>query len=244
MQGGTTGLLMYIPNIRVSDLNDEKIQSISFSTQPNSGNWTVGTTMKIRIAGQIYTLVAYNGQLTPAQDKTLNPLSVVHRYPIYSAKSSGGVCTHVGVNYYVTGSYGSQNADELLITSSSYGYMQPSGAEGGDGTYGYSTPRGENFADTTNPIASRISIPVQSIFGGTSEGRAGYLNTNSGLRTGAACWGGAGYGDSSETIVGSMQTAGYGSGQCANPGDVDAGNTNVEGSGIVCLYYHNDPLTL
>lgn len=244
MQGGTTGLLMYIPNIRVSDLNDEKIQSISFSTQPNSGNWTVGTTMKIRIAGQIYTLVAYNGQLTPAQDKTLNPLSVVHRYLIYSAKSSGGVCAHVGVNYYVTGSYGSQNADELLTTNGSYGYMQPSGTEGGDGTYGYSTPRGENFADTTNPITSRISIPVQSIFGGTSKGRAGYLNTNSGLRTGAACWGGAGYGDSDETIVGTVRTAGYGSGQCVNPGDVDAGNINNEGGGIVCLYYHNDPLTI
>jgi uncharacterized membrane protein/uncharacterized phage protein gp47/JayE len=244
MQGGTTGLLMYIPNIRVSDLNDEKIQSISFSTQSNSGNWTVGTTMKIRIAGQIYTLVAYNGQLTPAQDKTLNPLSVVDIYPIYSAKSSGGVCAHVGTNYYVTGSYGSQNADELLTTNDSYGHMQPSGAEGGDGTYGYSTPRGENFADTTNPITSDIPIPVQSIFGGTSGGRAGYLNTNSGLRTGAACWGGAGYGDSSETIVGSMRTAGYGSGQRANPADVDAGNANVEGSGIVCLYYHNDPLII
>lgn len=70
------------------------------------------------------------------------------------------------------------------------------------------------------------------------------MNTNSGLRTGAACYGGAGYGNSGETIVGTARTAGYGSGQCANPGDVDAGNTNVEGSGIVCLYYHNDPLTI
>ena len=244
MQGGTTGLLMYIPNILVSDTANIAI-SIIFGTAPNSGSWTIGTQMGINIGGSDYTVTAYNGQLTPAQDTVCNPPSMLAgKYSIYSGKSSGGVCTHVGSNYYVTGSYGSQNADELLTTKGSYGYMQPSGAEGGDGTYGYSTPRGENFADTTNPITSSISIPVQSIFGGTSKGQAGYLNTNSGLRTGAACWGGAGYGDSGETIVGTVRTVGYGSGQCANPGDVDAGNTNVEGSGIVCLYYHNDPLTL
>ena len=244
MQGGTTGLLMYIPNILLSDTANIAI-SIIFATAPNSGSWTIGTQMEINIGGSDYTVTAYNGQLTPAQDTVCNPPSMLAgKYSIYSGKSSGGVCTHVDSNYYVTGSYGSQNADELLTTSSSYGHMQPSGAEGGDGIYGYSTPRGKNFADTTNPITSSISIPVQSIFGGTGEGGAGYLNTNSGLRTGAACWGGAGYGDSLETVVGTVLTAGYGSGQCANPADVDAGNTNVEGSGIVCLYYHNDPLTI
>ena len=244
MQGGTTGLFRYIPNIRMSDLTDNKIQAITFQTAYNSGSWEVGTVMNIKVANVLYTLIAYNGQLTPEQDSSFNSSFTMGTYPTYSAKSSGGVCTHVVANYYVTGSYGSQNAEELLTTSSSYGRMQPSGAPGGDGTYGYSTPRGENFAGETNPITSAVSIPVRSIFGGTSEGWAGYLNTNSGLRTGAACWGGAGYGDSNETIVGTVRTAGYGSGQCANPGDVDAGNTNVEGSGIVCLYYHNDPLTI
>lgn len=244
MQGGTTGLLMYIPNIKMSDLNDNKIQAITFQTSPNSGSWISGTVMNIRIVGLLYTLTAYNGQLTPAQDSAFSPLSVVDIYPIYNAKSSGGVCTHVGINFYVTGSYGSQNADELITSNSSYGYMQPSGAPGGDGTYGYSMPHGENFADTTNPITSSVPIPVQSIFGGTSEGHSGYINTNSGLRTGAACYGGAGYGSSIGTTSGSMKIAGYGSGQCANPADVDAGNTNQEGAGIVCLYYHNDPLTL
>jgi hypothetical protein len=244
MQGGTTGLFRYIPNIRMSDLTDNKIQAITFQTAYNSGSWEVGTVMNIKVANVLYTLIAYNGQLTPEQDSSFNSSFTMGTYPTYSAKSSGGVCTHVVANYYVTGSYGSQNAEELLTTSSSYGRMQPSGAPGGDGTYGYSTPRGENFAGETNPITSAVSIPVRSIFGGTSEGCAGYLNTNSGLRTGAACWGGAGYGDSNETIVGTVRTAGYGSGQCANPGDVDAGNTNVEGSGIVCLYYHNDPLTI
>jgi uncharacterized membrane protein len=244
MQGGTTGLFRYIPNIRMSDLTDNKIQAITFQTAYNSGSWEVGTVMNIKVANVLYTLIAYNGQLTPEQDSSFNSSFTMGTYPTYSAKSSGGVCTHVVANYYVTGSYGSQNAEELLTTSSSYGRMQPSGAPGGDGTYGYSTPRGENFAGETNPITSAVSIPVRSIFGGTSKGCAGYLNTNSGLRTGAACCGGAGYGDSNETIVGTVRTAGYGSGQCANPGDVDAGNTNVEGSGIVCLYYHNDPLTI
>lgn len=244
MQGGTTGLLMYIPNILLSDTANIAI-SIIFAAAPNSGSWTVGTQMGINIGGSDYTVTAYNGQLTPAQDTVCNPPSMLAgKYSIYSGKSSGGVCTHVGSNYYVTGSYGSQNANELLTTSSSYGHMQPSGAEGGDGTYGYSTPRGENFADTTNPITSSISIPVQSIFGGTSKGEAGYLNTLSGKRTGASSWGGAGYGGSNYTSSdgGKTRIAGYGSGQQCSPADDDAGNITKPGEGIFCIYYHNEPI--
>ena len=156
MQGGTTGLFRYIPNIRMSDLTDNKIQAITFQTAYNSGSWEVGTVMNIKVANVLYTLIAYNGQLTPEQDSSFNSSFTMGTYPTYSAKSSGGVCTHVVANYYVTGSYGSQNAEELLTTSSSYGRMQPSGAPGGDGTYGYSTPRGENFAGETNPITSAV----------------------------------------------------------------------------------------
>lgn len=244
MQGGTTGLLMYIPNILLSDTANIAI-SIVFATAPNSGSWMIGTQMGINIGGSDYTVTAYNGQLTPAQDTVCNPPSMLAgKYSIYSGKSSGGVCTHVGSNYYVTGSYGSQNADELLTTSGSYGHMQPSGAEGGDGTYGYSAPRGENFADTTNPITSSISIPVQSIFGGTSKGEAGYLNTESGKRTGASAWGGTGYGGSYFTSPdgGKTRIAGYGSGQESSPADDDAGNITKPGEGIFCIYYHNEPI--
>ena len=146
-------------------------------------------------------------------------------------KNEGGLAAP-GLVAGAGGSYGNGQYDESVSSGTKYG------GSGGDGRYGNQGP-GYNIGLKANSV-----IPVQSIFGGTGEGRAGYLNTNSGLRTGAACWGGAGYDNSNETIVGTVRTAGYGSGQCASPGDVDAGNTNVEGSGIVCLYYHNDPLTI
>lgn len=242
LKGGTTGLLMYIPNVLMSDAAG--VIGIEFSTTPNNGTWSTGTIVNITLNGSIYTLKAYNGQISPAKDTTCSlPSALGSKYLIYSGKSSGGTCASYSGSYFVTGSYGSKDANEQLGTSSS-GYMRPSGAPGGDGTYGYKPTSQSFYTDPTNPITSNIPIPVQSIFGGTSKGKSGYLNTNSGLRTGAACGGGAGYGDSGETIVGTVRTVGYGSGQCANPADVDAGNTSVEGSGIVCLYYHDDPLTL
>lgn len=244
MQGGTTGHIVYVENILLSDITKNNNVNITFNTTPNNGVWMAGTAMSLYLGDSPENLLAYNGQVSPENDSVMNPRIVLGNYTVYNAKSSGGFAAHDAGNYYCSGSYGSQNASEL--TGSQAGqYMQPAGAPGGDGKFGFKCSYEVNFASPrTNPIASTKTIPISSIFGGTSEGRAGYLNTNSGLRTGAACWGGAGYGDSSETVVGSMRTAGYGSGQCANPGDVDAGNTNVEGSGIVCLYYHNDPLTL
>ena len=96
----------------------------------------------------------------------------------------------------------------------------------------------------TEPIQSSVVIPVQSIFGGTSKGEAGYLNTKSGKRTGASVYGGAGYGGSYFTSPdgGKTRIAGYGSGQECSPADDDAGNITKPGEGIFCIYYHNEPI--
>lgn len=60
------------------------------------------------------------------------------------------------------------------------------------------------------------------------------MNTNSGERTGASSWGGAGYGGSNYTSSdgGKTRIAGYGSGQTCSPADDDAGNITKPGEGI------------
>ena len=165
-------------------------------------------------------------------------------YFVYNAKSSGGFAAHKRNTFYCSGSYGSQNAKEE--SASNLGpRMQPSGAPGGDGRYGYkSSYENTVFGDITEPIQSSFVIPVQSIFGGTSKGEAGYLNTESGKRTGASAWGGAGYGGSFFTSSdgGKTRIAGYGSGQECSPADDDAGNITKPGEGIFCIYYHNEPI--
>ena len=121
--------------------------------------------------------------------------------------------------------------------------MQPAGAPGGDGTFGFKCSYEVNFASPrTNPITSAKTIPISSIFGGTSKGDTGYLNKHSELRTGASVYGGAGYGDSWEGVVEGVRKAGYGSGEMSSPADEDAGNLTSPGDGIVCLYYHNEPI--
>lgn len=146
--------------------------------------------------------------------------------------------------FYCSGSFGSQNAKEK--TYSSVGSrMQPDGAPGGDGKYGFkSTYERPVLGNVTKPVQSSVVIPVQSIFGGTSKGEAGYLNTESGQRTGARAWGGAGYGGSFYTSPdgGKTRIAGYGSGQECSPADDDAGNITKPGEGIFCIYYHNEPI--
>jgi hypothetical protein len=123
--------------------------------------------------------------------------------------------------------------------------MQPDGAPGGDGRYGYkSSYENTVLGEVTKPIQSSVVIPVQSIFGGTSKGEVGYLNTLSGKRTGASSYGGAGYGGSYFTSPdgGKTRIAGYGSGQECSPSDDDAGNITKPGEGIFCIYYHNEPI--
>lgn len=246
LMGGTTGQIVYIPNILMSDISNGQINKITFSSVPNTGAWTDGTEYSIKLGMTTYEYKAYNGK-DNAQNDADYPMpqgSRLGNYSVYNAKSSGGFTAHMRGTFYCSGSYGSQNAKEE--SASNLGpRIQPDGAPGGDGRYGYkSSYENTVFGDITEPIQSSVVIPVQSIFGGTSKGESGYLNTLSGQRTGASSWGGAGYGGSYFTSPdgGKTRIAGYGSGQESSPADDDAGNITKPGEGIFCIYYHNEPI--
>lgn len=246
LMGGTTGQIVYIPNILMSDISNGQINKITFSSIPNTGGWTEGTEYSIRLGMTTYEYKAYNGNGSAYNDADypMPQESRLKNYPVYNAKSSGGFAAHVRGTFYCSGSPGSQNAKEE--SASSIGpRMRPSGAPGGDGRYGFkSSYENTVFRGTSKPIQSLVVIPVQSIFGGTSKGESGYLNTLSEQRTGASSWGGAGYGGSYVTSSdgGKTRIAGYGSGQECSPADDDAGNIVKPGEGIFCIYYHNEPI--
>lgn len=246
LMGGTTGQIVYIPNILMSDISNGQINKITFSSVPNTGSWTDGTEYSIKLGRTTYKNKAYNGNGSAYNDADY-PMpqgSRLGNYSVYNAKSSGGFTAHMRGTFYCSGSPGSQNAKEETYSSTGP-RMQPSGAPGGDGRYGYkSSYENTVFGDITEPIQSSVVIPVQSIFGGTSKGAPGYLNTLSGKRTGASAWGGAGYGNSYYTSPdgGTTRIAGYGSGQESSPADDDAGNITKSGEGIFCICYHNEPI--
>lgn len=244
--GGTTGQIVYIPNILISDISNGRINKITFSGVPNVGSWKYGTEYSITLGRTTYEYAAYNGVSDARNDAdiVMPQGSNLSNYSVYNAKSSGAIVAHAAGTFYCSGSFGSQNAKEQ--TYSSVGpRMQPDGAPGGDGRYGFkSSYESPTLGNVTKPVRSSVTIPIQSIFGGTSEGSAGYLNTESGLRTGADAYGGAGYGDSyPETQSdGKTRIPGYGSGQECSPADDDAGNIMKPGEGIFCIYYHNEPI--
>lgn len=246
LMGGTTGQIVYIPNILMSDISNGQINKITFSGVPNEGVWTYGTEYSIKLGMTTYEYKAYNGKGV-AQNDADYPMpqeSRLSNYSVYNAKSSGGFTAHIRGTFYCSGSYGSQNAKEETYSSTGL-RMQPDGAPGGDGRYGYkSSYENTVLGEVTEPIQSSVVIPVQSIFGGTSKGASGYLNTLSGQRTGASSYGGAGYGGSYFTSPdgGKTRIAGYGSGQECSPADDDAGNITKPGEGIFCIYYHNEPI--
>ena len=246
LMGGTTGQIVYIPNILMSDISNGQINKITFSGVPNAGAWMYGTEYSIRLGITTYEYRAYNGR-DNAQNDADYPMpqeSRLGNYSVYNAKSSGGFAAHMRGTFYCSGSYGSQNAKEETYSSTGP-RIQPSGAPGGDGRYGYkSSYEYTVLGDVTEPIQSSVAIPIQSIFGGTSKGETGYLNTESGKRTGASTYGGAGYGGSDFTSPdgGKTRIAGYGSGQESSPADDDAGNITKPGEGIFCIYYHNEPI--
>lgn len=246
LMGGTTGQIVYIPNILMSDISNGQINKITFSSIPNTGSWTEGTEYSIKLGTTTYEYKAYNGNGSAYNDADypMPQESKLGNYSVYNAKSSGGFTAHVGATFYCSGSPGSQNAKEETYSSAGP-RMQPAGAPGGDGRYGYkSSYENTVFGNVTEPVQSSVVIPVQSIFGGTGKGEAGYLNTKSGKRTGASAWGGAGYGESFYTSPDGDKTriAGYGSGQECSPADDDAGNITKPGEGIFCIYYHNEPI--
>lgn len=244
--GGTTGQIVYIPNILISDISNGRINKITFSGVPNAGSWTYGTEYSITLGQTTYEYAAYNGVSDARNDAdiVMPQRSNLSNYSVYNAKSSGAIAAHAAGTFYCSGGFGSQNAKEQTCSPAGP-KMQPDGAPGGDGRYGFkSSYESPTLGNVTKPVQSSVTIPIQSIFGGTSDGLAGYLDTKSGLRTGAVAHGGAGYGSSypEPQSDGKTRIAGYGSGQKCSPADDDAGNILKPGEGIFCICYHNEPI--
>ena len=97
-----------------------------------------------------------------------------------------------------------------------------SGGSGGDGTFGYAGNLGGGHTKGT-------VIPLTSIFGGNGKGGNAYYNGGTSRGGGAGGYG-AGYGLDNQP---SSDHKSYGAG---------GWNAYGPGDGIVCLYYHNDPL--
>lgn len=240
LAGGTTGQIAYVPNILISDILGGAFPMITFETNYNSSSLDYGTFIELTLSSnnETYCLIGYNG-FTGGDKERGAYLDTMDSYKVHYGKSSGAVASHYGTIFKCSGSYGSKNASEGKETVNGI-YMRPDGAAGGDGVFGFKSSY-EESTYRTYPIMSAVSIPIQSIFGGTSVGHNGYLNTGSGQRTGASAPGGAGYGDSG-AVGEAVRTPGYGCGRDSSPADEDVGNTMNPGAGIVCLYYHNDPI--
>lgn len=69
--GGTTGQIVYIPNILISDISDGRIAKITFSNVPNAGSWTYGTKYSIKLGITTYEYTAYNGVSEARNDADL-----------------------------------------------------------------------------------------------------------------------------------------------------------------------------
>ena len=144
---------------------------------------------------------------------TASSNSVASHYPVWNAGSSGGG----GSNGSSAGGGGA---------SSGIGYYN-GGTIGEDGPYGYGGS-GSAYANTDGDRMNLRKIPVVSIFEGDPDGGGSYNG-----------YAGGGYGHGAGDYGGVYRYASFGGGA----GIINVGSTYKNGGiGIVCLYYHNDPL--
>ena len=133
-------------------------------------------------------------------------------------RTEGGLATSV----LTAGSGGTYGSGEQ--TTSTASTMQ--GGEGGDGRLGTQGP------DYNTGIRASETIPIQSVFGGIGTGGLSYFTST----TNCKASGGGGYGEANPN-----GSAGYGAGgTCFKIGS--GTNDYNEGAGIVCIYYHNNPI--
>ena len=133
----------------------------------------------------------------------------------YYGRTEGGLATSV-LTAGSGGTYG--NGEQTTSTAKTV-----QGGEGGDGRLGTQGP------DYNTGIKAIVTIPIQSIFGGTGEGGSSYYTST----TNCKASGGGGYGDANPN-----GSAGYGAGGTCFKDSRSLSYYN-EGAGIVLLYYHN-----
>jgi hypothetical protein len=139
--------------------------------------------------------------------------------PFIYGRNEGGLAT----SELVAGAGGSYGNGQYSTSIPGIKY----GGVGGDGRYGNQGP------EYNSGLKADSTIPVQSIFGGTGYGAGSYFTSTDNCKAG----GGGGYGD------GNMNgKAGYGAGGTAFKISSSSTDLYNEGDGIVCLYYHNNPL--
>ena len=108
------------------------------------------------------------------------------------------------------------------------------GGKGGDGTFSHKG--GGSAPGMPGTPANTTIIPLTSIFNGTGKGG----NTTSNWADGGG--GGGGYGNGGNAGKGNYLPPGYGGGGAGVPNSEGGSNYGKGGAGIVCLYYHNDPI--
>ena len=131
-------------------------------------------------------------------------------------RTEGGLATSV-LTAGSGGTYG--NGEQTTSTATTI-----QGGEGGDGRLGTQGP------DYNTGIKAIVTIPIQSIFGGTGTGGLSYFTST----TNCKASGGGGYGDANPN-----GSAGYGAGGTCFK-DSRSLSYYKEGAGIVLLYYHDD----
>ena len=136
----------------------------------------------------------------------------------YYGRTEGGLATSV-LTAGSGGTYG--NGEQTTSTAKTV-----QGGEGGDGRLGTQGP------DYNTGIRASETIPIRSVFGGIGTGGLSYFTST----TNCKASGGGGYGEANP-----HGSAGYGAGgTCFKIGS--GTNDYNEGAGIVCIYYHNNPI--
>ena len=221
--GGDSAIVAYRSNFAISSsslFGMQGFESIDFRKSTSNG---LGLYVKFTCYGILYEVFLgdqKNGQehrstfwYFKANDEEDSSLFVYGR-------NEGGLATSELIAG-AGGSYGNGQYDESASSGTKYG------GAGGDGRYG------NQGSEYNTGLKAVSTIPVQSIFGGTGEGAGSYFTSTGNCKAGGA----GGYGD------GNMNgKAGYGAGGTAFKTSSYSTDLYDEGDGIVCLYYHNDPI--
>lgn len=226
---GNGGMVVYVPNLLISDIGET---TADIFVEASSSSAISGlTSARISFGGNTNKRIAANTNAAPYNAPT--PGFIHSSFsPYYFGCTQGGGILKFSKGIFSSG--GSSSSGTL-----SYEYTKVEGGSGGDGVYG---TRGIGLWDQEYWVrypsySSSVVIPVSSIFGGSGVG--GYAEDS---QIGpSVVYGGGGYADIN-TVEGNIS---YGCGASfsynRNSDKYSAANPM---SGIICIYYHNEPLTV
>ena len=220
VMGGNGGMIAFKKNLSISKNGSSGvllIDEIDF-TYNNTGFIGLGVRYTQSLGQEITAFLGHSSNgIEHRQDYWEFALNgEIDSNLFYYGRTEGGLATSI----LTAGSGGTYRDGEQ--TASTATTVQ--GGEGGDGRLGTQGP------DYNSGIKAVVTIPIQSIFGGTGEGGSSYYTST----TNCKASGGGGYGDANFN-----GPAGYGAGGTCFK-DSQSVSYYKEGAGIVLLYYHND----